>query len=161
MRESPEEARRRADERTAVLRGHFPDGVIDESTDDFYIPKEDIPEGWDYQWKRHTLLGKEDPAYEVALARTGWEPVPVSRHPNYMPEGYDGVTIMRRGMLLMERPMEITRDARRNEHKKARDQVRVKEAQLSAAPQGQFQRDNEGTPLASVKKNYVPMPVPE
>ena len=36
-----------------------------------------------------------------------------------------------------------------------------KEDQLASAPQGQFSRDNKGSSLASVKRGYSPMPVPE
>ena len=53
--------------------------------DEFYIDPSDIPDGWSYEWKRRTVLGAEDPAYQVALARSGCEPVPTSRHPSYMP----------------------------------------------------------------------------
>jgi hypothetical protein len=161
MRQSFEDHFARAAARIAVLRGHFTDGVVDDSTDEFHIPKSDIPEGWDYQWKRQSLLGKEDPTYEVMLARTGWEAVPLSRHPHYMPEGYVGTTILRRGMLLMERPLEITLEVRRMENKRARNQVRIREQQLTQAPAGQFERDNEGSSLASVKKGYAPIVVPE
>ena len=108
-----------------------------------------------------TVLGKEDPAYQVSLARTGWEAVPAKRHPEMMPHDYKEAAITRRGMILMERPKEITDEARNIEKKRARDQVRIKEDQLASAPQGQFSRDNKGSSLASVKRGYSPMPVPE
>ena len=163
MRESAEDSKARADQRMAELRGLHGDHIIDEGNDKFAIDRDIIPDGWDYEWKRNTVLGKGDPAYETALARSGWEPVPTGRHPQYMPHGTPGsAPIMRDGNILMERPLELTQEAQRNALRQARNQVRIKEEQLTHAPgPGQFPRDNKGAPLASVKKSYAPMPVPE
>jgi hypothetical protein len=153
-----EDPRKRAAKRAAELREH---GSLDEGTDKFYIDPSIIPDGWSYEWRTHTILGKEDPSYEVNLARRGWEPVPRSRHPFLMPEGYTGETILRDGQMLMERPAEITNEAKAREYRSARDQVRAKEEQLGAAPPGQFGRDNKGAPLANVKKSFESIPIPE
>lgn len=156
MRE--EDPRVRAARRAAELRDHL--GSMDEAPDDFFIPPSDVPNGWCYEWKRKTLLGQEDPAYQVQLAQKGWEPVPAYRHPSYMPVGYKGQTIERKGMILMERPLEITEEARNFELRKARNQVRQKEAQLAGAPEGQFDRNNKDSSLVKVKKSYEAMPIP-
>ena len=152
---------RDAAQRTAELRGHFGSAGLDEGTDEFYIDPAIIPDGWSYEWKRMELLGKEDPAYQVSLARTGWEPVPASRHTVMMPREYAGDTIIRKGMMLMERPLEITEEAKEIERRRARQQVRVKEEQLNAAPPGQFDRQNKDAPLARVKKSFEAIPIPE
>ena len=161
LREGGDDSQFRAAMRVAELRGNFAGGVLDEGTDDFYVDPSVIPAGWSYEWKMLTVLGKEDPAYQVSLARTGWEAVPAKRHPEMMPHDYKEAAITRRGMILMERPKEITDEARNIEKKRARDQVRIKEDQLASAPQGQFSRDNKGSSLASVKRGYSPTPVPE
>ena len=134
---------------------------MEEGIDEFYIDPSDIPDGWSYEWKRRTVLGAEDPAYQVALARSGWEPVPTSRHPSYMPMGGDYPFIERKGMILMERPLEITQDARDNELRKARAQVRQKEAQLNSAESGHFERSNKDQSLVKVRKSYESIPIPE
>ena len=67
----------RAAKRVAELRGHL--GTLDEGQDEFFVDPEMVPDGWSYEWKRHLLLGAEDPSYNVSLAREGWEPVPVNR----------------------------------------------------------------------------------
>jgi len=157
MRE--EDPRTRAARRTAEIRNHL--GSMDEGTDDFYINPDDVPEGWTYEWKRKTLLGQEDPAYQVQLARTGWEPVPASRHPAYMPDNGKHTTIERKGMILMERPLELSEEARNIELRKARQQVRHKEEQLNAAPQGHFDRSNKSASLVKVGKSYEAIPVPK
>jgi hypothetical protein len=133
---------------------------MDEGIDEFFIDPSDIPEGWSYEWKRRTVLGAEDPAYQVALARAGWEPVPTSRHPSYMPMGGDYPFIERKGMILMERPLEITDDARSTELRKARMQVRQKEAQLNSAEGSQFERTNKDQSLVKVRKSYEAIPIP-
>lgn len=148
-----------AELRAAEILSHI--GDIDEGTDEFYIPPEIIPDGWDYEWKRRLLLNKEDPAYEVAVARTGWTAVPASRHPSMMPAGTPSHTIERKGMILMERPKIITERARAADARKAAMQVRGKEDQLSLAPKGQFGRDNKGSPLVSVGRQYEAIPIPK
>ena len=153
--ESPTE---RAARRAAELRSH---SSVDEGTDEYFVEPGIIPDGWSYEWKTKTVLGAEDPAHQVALAKKGWESVPASRHPEMMPLGYTGVEITRKGMVLMERPMEITNEVRQAELRRARLQVRSKEEQLTAAPQGQFERSNKGNDLVKVKKGYEAISIPD
>jgi len=153
--ESPVE---RAARRAAELRGH---ADVDEGNDEYFVEPGVIPTGWSYEWKMKTVLGAEDPAHQVALARKGWEYVPVSRHPEMMPIGYKGNEITRKGMVLMERPLEITEEVRAAELRRARLQVRAKEEQLTAAPQGQFERSNKGNDLVKVKKGYEAIAIPD
>ena len=157
MRE--DDPRARAAQRAAEIRGHV--GVMDEGTDEFFIPPEIVPEGWSYEWKRKTILGQEDPAYAVALARKGWEPVPANRHPSMMPDSGNFATIERKGMVLMERPLELTDEARQIELRRARAQVRQKEQQLNSAPAGTFDRNNKENSLVKVNKSFEAIPVPE
>lgn len=155
-----ESPRERAARRTAELRGHDTD-LGDDGNDEYYIESGIIPDGWSYEWKTRTILGAEDPAHQVALARKGWEVVPASRHPELMPMGYKGVEITRKGMVLMERPLEITQEAQRRALLVARAQMRDKEAQLSNAKNGEFDRTNKGDPLVKINKKYEAMPIPE
>ena len=156
MRE--EDPRTRAARRAAEVRNHV--GSMDEGLDEFYIDQGAVPPGWSYEWKRKTVMGMEDPAYQVQIARMGWEPVPASRHPNMMPEGNKYLIIERKGMVLMERPKELTDEAREIENRKARNQVRHKEAQLNSAPDGQFGRDHREV-QAKISKSYEAIPIPK
>jgi hypothetical protein len=153
-----EEKPRDAAARAAELRGH---SDTDSGTDEFFVEPGIIPSGWSYEWKMHTVLGAEDPAHQVALARRGWEVVPASRHPEMMPLGYTGAMIIRKGMVLMERPLVITEEAREVEKRRARLQVRAKEEQLSAAKPGEFDRTNKGDNMTKIKKGYEAIPIPE
>src|ERR1700744_203638 len=155
-----DDPRARAARRAAELREHG-GGYQDDGEDKFYIDPRIIPDGWSYEWKRHTLLGKEDPSYQVSLAHKGWEAVPRSRHPEMMPDNYRGETIEREGQMLMERPMEITMEAKARELAKARGQVRDKEGQLGGAPAGQFERNNKDAPLVKISKSYEAIPIPD
>lgn len=157
MRE--EDSRARAARRAAELREHLSDSH--DGVDEFYIDPNDVPAGWTYEWKRRTIHGAEDPAYTVQLARQGWEPVPTSRHPSYMPKDGNYPIIERKGMILMERPLEITHDARRKELRTAQQQVRQKEAQLNSADSGQFERQNKDQSLVKINKGYEPIPIPD
>lgn len=108
-------------------------------SDRFYVDPASIPPGVSYEWKRHKLLGASDPAYDVEMREQGWEPVDVERHPNFMPNGYVG-SIIRDGMILMERPVELTREAQEEDRVNALSAVRAKEAQLSGTPAGTLER---------------------
>ena len=157
MRE--EDPRARAARRAAELRDHL--GEEQDGTDEFYIDPSDIPEGWDYEWKAKYVLGQEQATHILALRRSGWEEVPTHRHPSYMPMATDLAYIERKGMVLMERPKEITADSRDRELRKARQQVRHKEEQLNAATGGQFDRSNKDQSLVNIKKSYESIPVPK
>lgn len=155
-----DDPRARAAKRAAELRGH--NISMDEGMDEFFVDPEMIPEGWTYEWKRHLLLGAEDPSYNVALARAGWEPVPLNRdakHRAMMPMNWSGAYIERKGQILMERPTEIVEEARSIERRKARDQVRAKEAQLAGTPDGTMTRDHERV-KPNIKKGWEALPVP-
>lgn len=155
MRE--EDPRARAARRAAEVRGNI--GSLDEGDDKFYISPADIPPGWTYEWKRKSVLGQEDPAYQISLARKGWEPVPAERLPHMMPTGNKHTTIERDGQILMERPLELSEEARNIERKRARDQMRMKERQLHESPNGQFGRDDPRV-APKIKQNYEPLPIP-
>ena len=155
-----ESPRERAARRVSELRGHDTD-LGDDGTDEYHIELGIIPDGWSYEWKTRTILGAEDPAHQVALARKGWEIVPASRHPELMPMGYKGVDITRKGMVLMERPLEITQEAQQASLRRARMQMRDKEAQLTQPKGGEFERTNKGDPLVKINKKYEAIPIPE
>jgi hypothetical protein len=151
----------RARKRAAELRGHMDETA--DSTDEFYVPLDIIPDGWTYEWKRRLVLNQEDPAYTVQLAQDGWEPVPVSRcrrHRAMMPANWGGNTIERHGMILMERPEEITQEYRARDLRNARAQVRVKEQQLATTPDGTLTRSDPRV-APKINKSYSPIAVPE
>ena len=151
--------RKTAKERAAEIR-KARGGMDMEEVDRYKIDMTGVPDDWSYEWKRKTLLGKEDPAYEVNLARGGWEPVPVDRHPEMMPAGYKGQTIELDGMILMERPKELTEEAKDIEKRRARAQVVAKEAQLYDTPDGTLPRDADARVKPRISKSMERMSIP-
>jgi hypothetical protein len=152
----PNDPRERARRRAQELREH---SSFDPGGDKFAFDLAIIPPGWSYEWKRQTVMGQADPAYQVHLAHRGWEAVPCSRHPEMMPLGYEGHTIDREGQRLMERPLVITEEAQAREKKEARDQVRGNEEKVTGQPAGdsspfeRASRDVRGKPLG-IKNSY-------
>ena len=152
-----EDSRARAARRAAeVLENN--DG-IDEGTDEFRAPP--APDGWTYEWKRHTTHNMEDPAYQVYLRQMGWEPVPASRHPETMPVGSSEAVIMRKGNILMERPTILVDRAREIDRRNALGQVRAKEAQLAGVPDGGLGHRDHAQVKPKISKGFEPMPIPD
>ena len=157
MRE--DDPRARAAARVAQLRDHV--GDLNEGTDEFYVPPSLVPDGWTYEWKRHKIWNQEDPAYTVQLAREGWEEVPLHRnaaHEAMMPRNWSGNTIERKGMILMERPLELTEEARNIEKRRARQQIIAKKEQLGENKAGEFER-NHAQVRPKISNSYEPLPV--
>jgi hypothetical protein len=122
--------------------------------DQFYLPVEEIPEDVVYEWKRFSTMGQEDPFYIAQMREQGWEPVDPKRHPNWLPPGYQGPTIIKGGLILMERPIELQREARAEEKALASRQVREAEARLGVTPKGELTRNFPGVE-PKISKDWV------
>ena len=84
------------------------------------------PDGMDYGWKVVTVNGKPATEQMRAWKANGWKPVPAGRHPEFSGESPDSqAEIERGGLVLCERPMEISQEARQMETAAAKDQVRT------------------------------------
>lgn len=154
-----EDPRTRAARRADELRGHL--GEMDEGTDRFYVDPDSIPDGWTYNWKRFSSYELQDTANQIRVKREGWTPVPAGRHPEMMPQGAaEGDIILRDGLVLMECPTEIVKERQSIELRRARDQVRYKEAQLAGTPDGTMTRDHDKV-KPRIKKSYAAMEIPE
>ncbi len=126
----PQDHKARAAARLAEIRASQLDDGADVQ-DKFHIPRHMVPDGWSYEWKNHAVFGKENPQYLSSVQRTGWAPVPSSRHPELIYPGYVGSAIIKDGMILMERPEELTIEARRRDMRESRAQVAAKEAAMA------------------------------
>lgn len=124
-REPVHEPVRKADPKYSSL-------VEDDDNDDrLHIAKSEIPDGMDYQWVTDSILGQPAPQRRARFERKGWTPVPSPRHDGkFMPKGFQG-EINVDGLVLMERPLELSVRAKQRNLMKARDQVHAKEAQLT------------------------------
>lgn len=142
----------RAEARAREIRENMPEGGS--QRDKFYAPPP--PDGFDYQWKMKTVMGEEFHSYQVDLMRNGWEPVPLERHPELMPGGWQGNTIEIDGLVLMERPKIFTEEARQDEARTAREAVMVKEAQMREGRAGDLGKRE----VQKLSKSRSPIAVP-
>lgn len=128
----------------------------------FDIPLDEIPEGSSYEWKRFSVTGQSadhDPFYLAGMRRQGWEPVDPRRHPNWVPPGYDKPTIIRDGQILMERPIELTNEARQEQKQLARQQMREAQERLGLAPKDTMTRDFDGVRPRLEQQVMRPVPI--
>ena len=131
--ETPEQSRLRAEARIRQLRSN-PDLAHGADRDKYWAPPP--PDGWDYQWKLKSVLNQDDIDRIRQNELNGWTPVPLSRHPELMPKGWKGDTVEVGGLVLMERPMMFTQEAREEERRLAREAVYTKEAQMREGRNG-------------------------
>lgn len=125
------------------------------NVDRFHVPPELVPRGWTYEWKRELTVGQEDTAHLISLQENGWTPVMASTHEGYfMPAGYSG-PIRRDGMILMERPAELTAEARAEEQDAASTLMRTQREQLGLQLPSGFDGRHRGLPQR-VSQTYAP-----
>ena len=93
------------------------------------------PDGWSYQWNTVTVFNNADVVMgqQMAMRDNGWRPVPAERHPgSFVPFGKTG-DIVRDGMRLEERPLEMTLEAQAEENAVARRQMQDRDESLMGA----------------------------
>lgn len=103
-----------------------------------------VPDGMSYEWRRITYAGKEDVRHQARAHRRHWTPVPKKRHPEIVgreaaakePEG----AIIVDGLMLMERPSVISKEAARLREERARERVSNQVKSLKLTPEGQLPR---------------------
>jgi len=127
--------------------------------DIYYIPLDEIPEGSSYEWKRWAVNGMEDPFYIAQMRDQGWEPVDPKKHPSWLPPGYSQPHIIKGGQILMERPVELTEEARAEGRQLARRQIREAEQRLGMTPKDTLSRQHPDLKNRVVKEvgRYVPI----
>lgn len=124
------------------------------NTDQFAFDRTMIPDGWDYEWKSYTVEGQEQVAHQTNLMQDGWTPVPADRHAGlFMAPGAKGA-IIRGGLMLMERPIELTKEAREEDRYRANRQLNDQKNQFGMGVPDGF----TGRP-ATVNTTYQPSDV--
>lgn len=98
--------------------------VLRTGSNRFEFDRSLIPAGMHYEWKRKSVFGQEDTENLVNLEQNGWAPVPADRHPELSGRrAVAGSEICRGGLMLMERPIEITEEARELDNFAAKHQI--------------------------------------
>lgn len=127
----------------------------------FDIPVSEIPAGSTYEWKRYTVMGKEDPFYISNMRAQGWEPVDPKAHPNWLPPNYKESHIVRDGLILMERPKELTEEARAEQRQLSKQQVREAEQRLGMTPNNTLTREHDRVKPQVTKEMMRPIAIQE
>lgn len=113
------------------------------------------------EWKRESVYGKDDPHHLMALKENGWLEVQTDQLPGLMPEGVKGA-IRRDGMVLMERPIELTREAEAEMRALANDQVRAQKEAMGQTPTGTLDRADRyshSETAPRMRREYAALPV--
>lgn len=98
--------------------------MIRTSLNRYQLDDRRIPSGMTYEWKRKSVLGQEDVESQINYEFNGWTAVPPERHPELMGSRATAAQeIVRGGLVLMERPREVTDEARDLDEFAARNQV--------------------------------------
>ena len=135
--------------------------------DHFKLPPGLPPPNRSWEWKRESCLGQTDAQYLASLVNDGWEPVMYERHPGVFAPEYDPFTgqemkgaVRRQGLMLMDRDIRLTAEAKGEELRRARDRT-------STAKRQYTQLDTKGAPtaeaaaqLGSVKQYIETVAVP-
>lgn len=117
--------------------------------DPFDVPKNFIPKGWDYQWCAIASLGNKEVVrtMQIEFHQNGWRPVPADRHDGYfMPRGEKGPVIVR-DQMLMERPLQMSLDARAEDQRNAIQQMRDRDQALMGGKANFSGVQNQGIPV--------------
>jgi hypothetical protein len=125
--------------------------VIASAGNRFDVDLRKRPQGMTYEWKAQTIMGFELLEQQIMQEANGWTPVPAERHPELTgSRGAKGGIIKRGGQILMERPNEITAEARELEDFAARYAVG---SQLQKLKLSGHRAGGKG-----IKKSYEPPP---
>jgi hypothetical protein len=109
------------------------------AVDPFAIPEDLQDPAWDRAWIRISTHGQEDTSNQVSRLEQGWRFINADRpgwESRFMPPGYKG-NIYKDGLALVERPMVLSEEARREAAQDVRNQSKAQREQFGLAlPQG-------------------------
>jgi hypothetical protein len=129
--------------------------------DPYYVDLSKVPPDVDVNWKRFSNVGEEYPFYIARMREQGWEPVNPQENPDWVPvpPGYDKTNIIKGGLILMERPMRLSDEAKAENKIAAKQQVREAEQRLGLTPADTMTRDHEGAKPRIVKEMMRPIAI--
>lgn len=131
--------------------------------DGFAVPTELKEKDWDYQWVRISTHGQEDIDNQVAMQSNGWRPVPADRagwRGRFMAADYKG-PIAKSGLMLMERPMMLTEQAKAETDARYREQKMQQSQKFGLAlPEGFSAATDRARANTGIKRGQ-PVATPE
>lgn len=144
----------RASQRVSTYSGsRTPTGRISVSDDPYFIDVEsEVPEGMTWQWVTRTVMGKDDGKMRMhyaSMLRNGWVPVDAARVPQY---GVVSGEVDLGGLVLCERPKEMTDEAQAEDYARATGQVRSQIQGLENTPPDSLPRKTKDHNMVSVRR---------
>jgi len=144
------------------------DIAFEDAPDRLRIAKELIPEGMDLQWVTDSVFGQAFPQRRAEFEKRGWTPVHQEDFDGqfdgmFMPKGTQG-EIKVEGVVLMARPLELSRKAKILDRRKANEQVQIKEASLRGGELPGVTLDSQHPNAVNsnrINKSYERIPIPE
>ncbi len=105
---------------------------VDESKDHLFVPKELKPDGIAIEWKRYSVLNKEDKKHRAEVWRAGWRFIPSSSDgfKEHFASFIAGDIFEYEGLALMYRPQTMSDTAKKEEARKAGALVQDKMAEI-------------------------------
>ena len=147
--------------RAKEIRDQLGDSI--EQPDEFFIPPHLKDPDWDYNWKTYSVHNAHDPHYINELHRTGWQFVPANR-PGFeflLPTGWKEKIVLKKGQVLMERPMEISMMIERRQEKAAKERLEIQERRMKSEPIRGAPIDNDGKPIGMGMRRTIAGPIPD
>ncbi len=138
-----------------------------DAPDRLHIDRSLIPDGMDLLWVTSEVFGQPDHQHRAEFERKGWTPV----HQEDFDGRFDGMFMKKgdpaeinvRGLVLMARPLELTKKAKAREKRAAREQVEIKEAALRYGdlPISLDARHPSAVNSNRISKSYERIAIPE
>lgn len=159
VKEEPEAARRMT-QRPDGQRSSTPRRRRQTSDNPFHIAAIEIPDGSTWEWKRVSTFGQVDVENQITAKEAGWLPVtwemrdPMTRPPGLTEIGMKE-PVIRKGLMLMERPVELTQEAIGEERQRANQQVTDKFRELGQAPADTMTRQHPNL-KNRIQRDYAP-----
>jgi hypothetical protein len=105
-----------------------------ESPDRLHIDRSLIPDGMDLQWVTISVFGQAVPQRRADFEKGGWTPVHQEDFDGqfngmFMPKDADGEIVVD-GLVLMARPLELSKKAKLRDRRRANETIQIKEAAL-------------------------------
>jgi hypothetical protein len=137
----------------------------------YHASELDIPEHlrdprYDLQWCRTSCFGRPDNANINLLKSQGWREVHPKNYPGVMPDMQHKHTIERDGLILMERPMQLTQEAVAEQHADALELRQVQTEQFGnrklprGFDEGYMARNRDGSSMDARRKVVRDRPTP-
>lgn len=144
--------------------------TVESGPDRLHIPAEMVQKlerdhGLSLQWVTDSVYGKPEPQLRASQEKRGWTPVHAEDFDGmfdglFTPKGHDGEINME-GLVLMARPVEITRAAQARDRRNAKMPTQIREQQLRGGDLPGVSGTNHPTVRNTVNRSFERIEIPD